>query len=287
MTMIHPMAIIDPTAVLGEGVEIGPFCFVGPHCKVGDGTRLHANVTLQAYTTVGKDCQISPGAVLGGFPQDTKFKDVPSFVEIGDRALIRECVTVNRATGEGKVTVVGDDAMLMAYAHVAHNCILGNEVILANSVQLGGHVEIGDQAFIGGMVAVHQFVRIGRLSIIGGASCTRQDVPPFAMTDGRPVELIGINKVGLKRRGYDLAARTNLKNAFKLIWFSGMNQRQGVEAVRRELEMNASIEELLAFVESSQRGIRRPQDEMRRDSNRPEASPDASDALSENLIECL
>lgn len=283
---IHPTAIIDPSAELGQGVDVGAHAYIGPHCKVGDGTRIYPNAVLQGYTTLGKNCQVSPGAVLGGFPQDVKFKEWPSYVHIGDNVLIRECVTVNRATGENEATVIGNGCMLMAYAHVAHNCVLGEEVILANSVQLGGHVEVGDYAFLGGIIAIHQFVKIGKLAIISGGSASRQDTPPFSMSDGRPSVLVGINKVGLKRRGYDLASRTRIKKAFQLLWFSGMNQKQALEAIRNEIEMDEAVQELVSFVENSKRGIRRPHEEMRNDRDRPETAPEASDALVEDLMEC-
>lgn len=284
---IHPTAIIDPSAELGKGVEVGPYAYIGPHCKVGDGTRIYPNAVLQGYTTLGKNCQVSPGAVLGGFPQDVKFQEWPSYVQIGDNVLIRECVTVNRATGENEATVIGDGCMLMAYSHVAHNCVLGQEVIMANSVQLGGHVEVGDYAFLGGILAVHQFVKIGKLAIMSGGSATRQDIPPFSMTDGRPAVIAGINKVGLKRRGYDLAARTRLKKAFTLLWYSSLNQKQALEAIRNELEMDDGIQELVSFVENSSRGIRRPPQVVRNARERSDATSEATDALKEDLLECI
>lgn len=285
--IIHPTAIIDPTVELGPGVEVGPHAYIGPHCKVGEGTRIYANAVLQGYTTLGKNCQVSPGAVLGGFPQDVKFKEWPSYVQIGDNVIIRECATVNRATGEGEATVVGDGCMLMAYAHVAHNCTLGKEVILANSVQLGGHVEVGDYAFLGGILAIHQFVKIGRLAIISGGSASRQDIPPFSMSDGRPAVVVGINKVGMKRRGYDLASRTRIKKAFQLLWFSGLNHKQALEAIRNEVEMDDSVQELVSFVENSKRGVRRPHEMMRNDLDRPDVQEGASEAIIENLMECM
>lgn len=256
--LIHPTAIIDPTAQLGDQVQVGPYAIVGPHCVVGDRTRLDAHAVLKSHVKLGADCQVSSGAVLGGDPQDFKFKGEPSYVCIGQGSIIRECVTVNRSTGEGNETIIGEKSLLMAYSHVAHNCILGDEVILANAVQLGGHVEIGDFAFIGGSCAVHQFVKIGKLSIMGGLSATRQDLPPFAMLDGRPAMVGGLNKVGLKRRGFDLASRTRLKRAFKLLFFSKMNYKQAIEAVHAEIETDPLITELVDFVQNSPKGIYRP-----------------------------
>lgn len=256
--LIHPTAIIDPSAQLGEQVEIGPYAIVGPHCLVGDRSKLQAHAVLQEYVKLGVDCQVFSGAVLGGAPQDFKFKGEPSYVRIGNGSIIRECVTVNRSTGEGAETIIGEKALLMAYAHVAHNCVLGDEVILANAVQLGGHVEIGDFAFLGGSCAVHQFVKIGKLAILAGLSASRMDLPPFAMLDGRPAVVAGINKVGLKRRGFDLASRTRLKRAFKLLFFANYNYKQAVEVIHAEIEPDPAIDELVSFVQQSTKGIFRP-----------------------------
>jgi UDP-N-acetylglucosamine acyltransferase len=255
---IHPTAIIDPTAEIGADVEIGPYSVIGPHCHVDEGTKIWSNATLQGYTKLGKNCQVSPGAVLGGLPQDLKFKGEESWVVVGDNTVIRECVTLNRASGEGQATVIGSDCLLMAYAHVAHNCHVGDGVILANSVQLGGHVTVGDFAFIGGMCVFHQHIRIGKMAIISGFSAARQDIPPFCMADNRPAIVVGINKVGLKRRGFDLASRTRMKRAFQLLFFSGMNFKQAMEAIQDEIQGDPHVDELLAFVQSSERGIYRP-----------------------------
>jgi len=255
---IHPTAIIDPTAVLGNGVEVGPFSYIGPNCKVGDGTIIYAHAVLQENVILGERCEVSPGAVLGGKPQDLKFKGEETYIRIGNGTIIRECVTVNRSSGAGQETLIGDRCLLMAYAHVAHNCIVGNEVILANNVQLGGHVEVGDFAFLGGTCAFHQFVKIGRLAIVSGFSAARQDIPPFAMADSRPAIIAGINKVGLKRRGFDLAARTRLKKAYHLLFFSGLNFNQAIETIQSSIEMDPAVTELVDFVKNSSRGIYRP-----------------------------
>ncbi len=258
MAKIHPTAIVDPGAVLGEDVEIGPYCIVGPHCRIGDGTRLRAHVTVMSHTTLGRECDVFPGAVLGGPPLDLKFQNEESFLEIGERTVLRECVTVHRATGEGNVTRVGDGCFIMPYSHITHNCTVGNEVIMANCVQLGGHVTVDDFAFLGGMGVVHQNCRVGKLAIISGASGTRQDIPPFSMSAGIPAEISGINKVGLKRRGFDLQARSRIWKAYQMLWYSDMNLTQAVAAVRAEYGNDPNIQHLLAFVESSKRGIRRP-----------------------------
>jgi UDP-N-acetylglucosamine acyltransferase len=255
---IHPTAIIDPSAVLGSGVEVGALSYIGPNCRVGEGSKIFPHAVLQENVILGDGCEVSPGAVLGGKPQDMKFKGEETFVRIGNGSVIRECVTVNRASGQGNETLIGERSMLMAYAHVAHNCILGNEVILANNVQLGGHVEVGDFAFLGGTGAFHQFIKIGRMAIVSGFSASRQDIPPFAMSGGCPAIVAGINKVGLKRRGFDLAARTRLKKAFHLLFFAGMNYSQAIETIHAEIEPDAAVDELVAFVQNSSRGIYRP-----------------------------
>lgn len=255
---IHSTAIIDPSAVLGRDVVVGPFCIIGPNCQVGDGVVLHSQAVLQENVILGENCEVSPGAVLGGKPQDMKFKGEKTYARIGKNTILREGVTVNRASGEGLETVVGEGCLLMAYAHVGHNGIVGNEVILANGVNLGGHVEVGDYAFLGGTAAYHQFIKIGKMAIVSGFSAARQDIPPFAMAHGCPAVVAGLNKVGLKRRGFDLAARTRLKKAYQYLFFSGMNFNQAIEVIQSEVEMDAAVSELVAFVQNSERGIYRP-----------------------------
>lgn len=256
---IHPTAIIDPSAVIGANVEIGPYSVIGPDCHIGEGTKIGPHVVIERYTTLGKNCQVAPGAVLGGLPQDHNFGGEVSYVTIGDNVMIRECATINRGTGEGTHTRVGDGSMIMAYTHLAHNCQLGKHVILANNVQLAGYVELGDNVFISGTCVVHQFVKIGRLTIVSGFSGTRQDLPPFAMTEGRPqATIVGINKVGLKRQGLTLEERTRIKKAYHYLWFAGLNQQQAIEEIRRNVEVDANVEELIGFVQTSRRGIHRP-----------------------------
>lgn len=260
---IHPSAIIDPTAEIGAGVQIGPYAIIGPNSKVGDGSKIASHAILERNVTLGTNCQVSSGAVLGGDPQDLKFKGEETFVIVGDNCVIRECSTLNRASGEGNATTLGNGCLLMAYSHLGHNCTVGNEVIMANSVHLGGHVEVGDFAFIGGVGAYHQFIRIGKLAIVSGFSAARQDIPPFAMAADCPAEIFGINKIGLKRRGYDLNARTRIKKAFNLLFYSDLNTAQAIETIRAELgvdpaSMEDPVAELVRFVETSKRGIRKP-----------------------------
>lgn len=256
---IHPSAIIDPLAEIGANVEIGPFSYIGPHCRVGEGSKIGNNVTLQEYVTLGQNCQVFSGAVLGGSPQDMKFKGEESYVVVGENSVFREYVTINRASGEFDTTEVGRGCMLMAYSHLGHNCKLGNEVIIANSTHLGGYVEVGDYAFLSALGLYHQFVKVGKLAMVGGGSSTRQDVPPFCLGSGYPMDIIGINKVGLRRRGYDLNARTRINKAYKLLFFSDVNTTQAIEIIASEIGLeDPSIQELIHFVQTSSRGIRKP-----------------------------
>jgi UDP-N-acetylglucosamine acyltransferase len=257
--LIHPTAIIHPSAQLGAGVQIGPYCVIEAHVSLGAGTILGPHVVVLANSRLGQRCSVASGAVLGGLPQDHGFGGEPSGVLIGNDVVIRECVTINRATGEGLNTIVGNGCMIMAYTHLAHNCHLGERVILANNVQLAGYVQLGDDAFIGGTCVVHQFVKIGRLTIMGGFTGTRQDLPPFAMTEGRPATVRGINTVGLKRKGFSLQARTQLKQAYHTLFFSQHNTTDAIEALRATTPegADANIDELVAFIQQSKRGIRR------------------------------
>lgn len=280
---IHPTAIIDSTAQLGSGVEVGPYSIIGPNCIVGDNTRIDSHVVLQSNVTLGSDCQVCPGAVLGGLPQDMKYKGEKTYVRIGNGVIMREGVTVHRASGEGNETVVGDKSMMMAYAHVAHNCVVGSEVVLANAALLGGHVEVGDYSFIGGGCAIHQFVKVGRMVILGGLSAARQDLPPFAMVDSRPAFVVGLNKVGLKRRGVALATRTRLKQAYKLLFFSPLNYKQAIEAIKAEIEPDPAVTELIEFIQHSPKGVYR----IRRNKGSGKSANvemDEADALSQAML---
>lgn len=255
---LHPTAIIDPSAVIDPTATVGAYCVIGPQVTIGAGCVIAPHVVIESHTILGEGTQVSSFAALGGLPQDKGFGGETSWVHIGKRCVIREGVTVHRATGEQKTTVVGDDCMLMAYSHVAHNTVLGNNVILANNVLLAGHVQVDDGAFISGMTVVHQNVRIGRLAIISGASGTRQDIPPFAMCDGRPATLGGINKIGLRRNGFDATERDAILRAYHLIWFSDVSMAEALTTLETTMAEHATVQELVQFVRTSKRGIRRP-----------------------------
>jgi len=255
MTAIHETAIVDSKAQLGDGVEVGPYCVIGPNVAIGGGTRIMAHAFLEGYTTIGRDCSIFPGACIGTQTQDLKYKGAKSFVEIGDRTVLRECVTVNSSTEEGEVTRVGSGCFLMAYSHVAHKCSVGDGVIMANASQLAGHVIVEDFANIGGVVGVHQFCRIGTMAFVGSSSKVAQDVPPYLLVEGNPAEVHGVNAVGLQRRGVPEGTRILLKHAFRLLYRSDLSTRQALDRIRGELTMCPELEHFIKFIENSERGI--------------------------------
>lgn len=252
---IHPTAVVDPGARLGHNVVIGPHSVIGPHVEIGPDCRIGSGVLIDGHTSIGRNNQIHHGAAIGGAPQDLKYRGEESWVEIGDDNVIREYVTIHLATGEGEKTRVGDGNMLMAYVHIAHNCHINNRTILANAVNLAGHVEIEEWAIVGGMTPVHQFVRIGRHAFVGGGSRLPQDVPPFFKVAGNPVEVAGINAVGLKRRGFDDEEIQNIKKAYRLLYRSGLNTSQALERIATDCQLTRSIEDLMAFIRRSERGI--------------------------------
>jgi UDP-N-acetylglucosamine acyltransferase len=251
---IHPTALVDPAAQLGEEVEIGAYSVVGPDCIIGDRTVIGPHVVIEQYTIIGKECQIRAGAVLGGPPQDNKFKGERSYVRIGDRNQVREFVTLHRATGEEQATIIGDDNLLMAYVHVGHNCHIGNGSMISSYAGLSGHISVDDNVVIGGMVGIHQFVRIGRLVMLGGYSKVVQDVPPFMMADGRPADIVDLNVRGLRRAGIPASIRTEIKQAYKLLYRSNLNVSQALEAIEEEVETNPEVEHLVEFIKQMRDG---------------------------------
>jgi UDP-N-acetylglucosamine acyltransferase len=255
MTEIHPSAIVDSTVELGENVAIGAFTVVGEGVKIGNNTRVHTHVVIEPHTYIGANCEIWPGAVLGGVPQDRKFKREESFLIIGEKNIIRECVTIHRAAGDGNETRVGDDNLIMAYSHIGHNCVIGSGVTMANMVGISGHSTVEDKVTIGGFVGIHQFVHIGRLAMLGGYSKVVQDVPPFMMADGRPCKVLDLNIVGLRRGGVSSSTRTDLKQAYKLLYRSNMNVTQALEVIEREIEPSPERDYLLSFMRNIRMGF--------------------------------
>lgn len=235
--LIHPTAIIHKNAKIAEDVEIGPYAVIGGN------------------SIIGKGCKVFSHAVIASPCQDLKYKGGKSFVKIGENTTIREFVTINCATGEGEETIVGSNCLLMAYAHIAHNCKVGNGVVIANCGTLAGHVEIEDKAVIGGLVAIHQFCRIGTLSIVGGCSKVVQDVPPYMMADGHPVKIHTINSTGLKRNNISESERNNIKQAFKIVYRSGLSLTTAIQRIKEEISKSKEINHLMEFIKNSQRGI--------------------------------
>lgn len=256
-TNIHSTAIVHPDAELGVGVEVGAFSIVEGTVKIGDRTKIDARVSIKGHTTIGADNEIFTGAVIGSLTQDKKYKGGVSYIRIGERNKIREYVTVNPGTDDGTETVIGNDNLVMAYAHIAHDCVLGNFITLANNGTLAGHVVIDDRAIVGGFGAVHQFVRIGYLSIIGGCSKVVQDIPPFMMADGHPAKVHGLNSVGLERANISAEERSNLKKAFKILFKSGLLVKNAVKQIETDFPNSPAVKTLLEFLRKSERGISR------------------------------
>jgi len=252
---IHATAIVDPEARLADDVRVGPYCVVGAGVELGPGCELASHVRIDGPLVAGANNRFFHGAAIGGIPQDLKYAGARSGVRIGEGNVFREFVTVNRATDEGNETLIGNCCLLMAYVHVAHDCILHDHVILANSVNLAGHVEMEDHAIVGGMTPVHQFVRIGRYSIMGGGSRVPKDMPPFLKAAGNPVRVVGLNTVGLERNGIPAASRRALKDAFRVLYRSSLNVSQAVERIRAEHPPCDEVAHLLRFIEASNRGI--------------------------------
>ncbi|MCB2226295.1 MAG: acyl-ACP--UDP-N-acetylglucosamine O-acyltransferase [Desulfarculaceae bacterium] len=255
---IHPTAMVHESAQLGEGVVVGPYAVIGPEVVIGPRTRVDQHASIERLTTIGADCRIWPYASVGTDPQDLKFGGERTTLEIGDRVMIREFVTVNRGTGEGGgVTRLGDDCLLMAYAHVAHDCQLGQRVIMANAATLGGHVHIEDFVNIGGLVAIHQFTRIGTRAFIGGMSGVAQDQPPYCLCEGNRCKPHGLNVIGLKRSGFSAETIEGLKTAYRLIFRTHTPIKQAMEQVRAEVSGVPEVERLLEFIATSERGVAR------------------------------
>lgn len=255
MSTIHPTAIVDSKAELGADVVIGPYSILEGDVTVGDGTRIGAHCTILGGTRIGSECDIHHNVVLGDAPQDLKYKNEPTTLEIGDRNTIREFCCFHRGTTESMKTVIGSDCFLMAYVHIAHDCRIGNGVIIANAVQMGGHTEIHDHANIGGIVAIHQFIKIGCYSIIGGGYRVPKDIPPYIRAAGYPLKVTGLNLIGLKRQGFSDETISHLKKAYRILFQSKLIVSEAVEKIKNELESTEEIQTILNFIERSQRGI--------------------------------
>ena len=256
MAKIHPTAIIDPAAELAESVTVGPYSIIAGRVVVGPDTDIGSHVVIKEYTTIGARCHIFQFAALGEIPQDLKFAGEVSELIIGDDNTIREFATMHRGTaGGGGVTRIGNGNLFMAYTHVAHDCQVGNGIIMSNAATLGGHIVVEDYAILGGLSAVHQFCHIGRHAFVGGCSAVHRDVPPYAMAVGNRAKLVGLNLVGLKRRGVPDANLRALKRAYELLFLSDHNQKEAMARIRQELPDCPEIQNLLHFLETSERGL--------------------------------
>jgi UDP-N-acetylglucosamine acyltransferase len=245
---IHPTATVHAGAEIDESVEIGAYTLISDNVRLSAGVKVHAHVVIEPHTHVGVSTEIYPGAILGGIPQDRKFKGETSYLVIGANNIIRECTTMHRAAGEEQETRIGDNNLIMAYTHIGHNCLIGSNITMANMVGISGHVTVEDRVTIGGFVGVHQFVRIGKLAMLGGYSKVVQDVPPFMMADGRPCKVLDLNVIGLRRGAVASATRADLKAAYKLLFRSDMNVTQALEIIEREIPTSTEMDYLIGFM---------------------------------------
>ncbi len=252
---IDPHAVVGSRAHLGDNVSVGPFSVIEDDVVIGDGSWVGPHAYIANGSRLGKNCKVFPGAVVGGPPQDLKYKGEPTTVEIGDNAVIRECVTLNRATVETGRTIIGNDCLFMAYTHVGHDCRVGNNVIIANCSPLGGHVHIGDYVIIGGLSPVHQFVHVGDHAMIAGGFRAVKDVPPYILCGHEPLSFEGLNIVGLRRRGFSAKSLEMLDKTYRLIYRSNLNVSQAVARIKEEVEMVPEVKKVLDFIAASKRGI--------------------------------
>ncbi len=254
-TKIHSTAVIDPRASIGEGCEIGPYCVIGPDVELGPGCWLQHHVSLSGPSRFGAGNRFHSFAAIGGQTQDLKYTVEPTHLHVGDGNVFREFVTVHRGTNPGSVTRIGNRGNFLAYVHIAHDCVVGDDVIFSNNGTLAGHVKVRDRAVIGGLTAIHQFCRIGSLALTGGCSKIVQDVPPYMIADGNPAKVRSYNKVGLERNGFDEAQIRNIKECYRILYRSHLNTQQAVERIRADLPETAEVKEILDFIGESDRGL--------------------------------
>lgn len=257
-TKIHNTAIVHHNAEIAEGAEIGPYAVIGEHVKIDSRTKIGPHAVIEGWTEIGKSCDIGPSVVIGSSPQDIHYKGQRAFVRIGDNNILREFVTIHRASKEDCYTTVGDDNFIMAYSHIAHDCKLGSNIIIANYAGISGHVEIGDRAVISGLVGIHQFVRIGTMCMIGGMSRILRDIVPYVITEGHTAAPRGLNVIGMRRNGVDNRTRVEIKKAYRLLFRSGLTTEDALKKMRDEVVDTPEVREFIGFVEGAKRGIARP-----------------------------
>lgn len=253
--MIHPHTYIHPNAKVATNVKIDPFSVIHQNVEIGSGTWIGSNVTIMEGARIGQNCRIFPGAVIAGIPQDLKYQGEDTFVEIGDNTTIREFVTINRGSKDKWVTKVGDNCLIMAYSHIAHDCIIGNNCIMSNNTQMAGHVTLGDHAILAGMCAVHQFVQIGQHAFVAGGSLVSKDVPPYIKAGRTPLSYAGVNSVGLKRRGFSLDRINHILDIYRIIYNKNLNTSQALNFIEEELAATDERDEIVTFIRESGRGI--------------------------------
>ena len=253
--MSNKFSNISPKAKIGKGVKIESFVNICEDVEIGDGSWIGPNVTIMDGARIGKNCKIFPGAVISAIPQDLKFEGEKSFAIIGNNTTVREFATINRATNYSGITSVGDNCLIMAYVHIAHDCQIASNVILANSAQLGGHVEIDEHAIIGGISAIHQFVKIGSHTMVSGGSLVRKDIPPYIKVAKEPLCYIGVNSVGLSRKGFNAEKILEIQNIYRNIFQSNMNYTQALESIKKNFNSNKEINNIIQFISKSERGI--------------------------------
>ncbi|TDQ25530.1 acyl-ACP--UDP-N-acetylglucosamine O-acyltransferase [Tenacibaculum caenipelagi] len=253
--MNQPLAYVHPQAKIARNVVIEPFTTIHANVEIGSGTWIGSNVTIMEGARIGKNCRIFPGAVISAIPQDLKFNDEDTIVEIGDNVTIRECVTINRGTSDRMKTVIGDNCLIMAYCHIAHDCKVGDNCIFSNNSTLAGHVTIGDNVVLAGMVAVHQFASVGNHAFVTGGSLVRKDVPPFVKAAREPLSYVGINSVGLRRRGFTTEKIREVQDIYRILFQKNYNNSQAIDIIEAEMEATSERDEIIQFIKDSHRGI--------------------------------
>lgn len=253
--MIHPHTYIHPNAKLATNVKVDPFSVIHPNVEIGEGTWIGSNVTIMEGARIGKNCRIFPGAVIAAIPQDLKYEGENTMVEIGDNCTIREFVTINRGSKDKWTTKVGNNCLIMAYSHIAHDCVVGNNCIMSNNTQMAGHVKMGDNAILAGMCAIHQFVQIGQHAFVSGGSLVSKDVPPYIKAGRTPLSYAGVNSVGLKRKGFSVTRINQILDIYRIIYNKNLNTSQALNFIEEELPATDERDEIVTFIQESGRGI--------------------------------
>ena len=255
--MHRSLSFIDPQAKIAKNVVVEPFVTIERNVEIGSGTWIGSNVTIMEGARIGENCEIFPGAVISAIPQDLKFDGENTLAIIGDNTIIRECATINRATKATGKTIVGNNCLIMAYAHIAHDCVIGNNAIIVNNVALGGHVDIGNHAIIGGITAVHQFIKIGKHCMVSGGSLVRKDIPPYVKAGREPLSFIGINSIGLRRKNFSEEEITEIQDIYRILYQKGNNNTQAINKIEIDFKISEIRDEIISFVRNSGRGIMR------------------------------